>query len=172
MITYRTEKGAPLTADEIDGNFRELVARIKVLEAHLESGEGLGQILVQGDQMTLIGTFGKEFGTFTLPKAVLTPRGPWLPQTPYQKLDLVTYENGLYCCAKDHPSTTWEHDAPLWQCIIPFPKAPPSPPLYEKATLPAHDALGTLALFMEEGGPTLILFDGEGWQRLIKGEKI
>ncbi len=67
MIIYRTEKGAPLTAEEIDGNFRELVARLKPIEAHLESEEGLGQILVQGDQMTLMGTFGKEFGTFTLP---------------------------------------------------------------------------------------------------------
>ncbi len=37
MITYRTEKGAPLTAMELDQNFRELEERIQALEALLES---------------------------------------------------------------------------------------------------------------------------------------
>lgn len=33
-LTYRSNKGAPLTADEIDDNFRELDARLHSLENH------------------------------------------------------------------------------------------------------------------------------------------
>lgn len=39
-ITYRTEKGSPLTVEEIDGNFRELETRLNTLEEHGEGGEG------------------------------------------------------------------------------------------------------------------------------------
>jgi len=33
-VTYRSEKGAPLTADEVDANFRELENRLHALEDH------------------------------------------------------------------------------------------------------------------------------------------
>jgi len=172
MLTYRTEKGAPLTIEEMDGNFREIEGRLKLLEAHLESGEGLGKITVQEDQMTLVGTFGTPFGTFTLPKAVLNSRGTWLSQTSYQKLDLVTFEHGIYVCEKDHFSTQWDQDHSFWHEILSFPKASSSLPLYEKATLPREETLGKLALFMEESASTLIFFDGKGWQRLLKGDSL
>lgn len=161
-IIYRAEKGAPLTADEIDGNFRELESRLKILEDHPEVGEGIGKIQVQGDQLTLTGTFGMDFGTFTLPKATLNPRGKWLPQIPYQRQDLVTTDSSLYYCLKEHTSTSWEQDRSLWQEILSFPKpAPSSLTLYEKATLPAQESLGKLALLLEEEGPTLIFFNGK-----------
>ena len=170
-ITYRSAKGAPLTAEEIDGNFRELETRLKTLETHPEAGEGIGTIQVQGDQMTLIGTFGTDFGTFTLPKPTLILRGIWLPQTLYKKLDLVTYETSLYSCLKDHTSTLWEQDNRFWQEILSLPKPPSSSlPLYEKATLQKEESLGKLALLLGENVPTLIFFNGKTWQQLLKGD--
>jgi len=172
-ITYRAEKGAPLTIAEIDGNFKELDSRLKILEEHPEVGEGLGKIQVQGDQMTLTGTFGTDFGTFFLPKASLKLCGVWLSQTPYQKLDLVTSENVLYCCLKEHMSSQWEQDRTLWQDILSLPKPPSSScPLYEKPTLPVDESVGKLALLLEEEGPSLIFFNGKTWQRLMKGETL
>ena len=82
-ITYRAEKGSPLSVEEIDGNFKELETRIKTLEENPEAGEGIGKIQVEGDQMHLMGTFATDFGTFTLPQPKLNMRGKWAQQTPY-----------------------------------------------------------------------------------------
>ena len=124
-IIYRAEKGAPLAAEEIDGNFRELESRLKILEEHSESGEGIGNIQVGGDQMILTGTFGTDFGTFTLPKAIFHPRGKWLPQTIYQELDIITYNHALYSCLRNHTSIHWEQEDSLWQEILSLPPPPP-----------------------------------------------
>ncbi|MBY0501449.1 MAG: hypothetical protein K2P93_05550 [Alphaproteobacteria bacterium] len=172
-IIYRATKGAPLSADEIDGNFKELEERLTHLEEHPERGEGIGKIQVVNDQMTLIGTFGSDFGTFYLPKASLNPCGSWTSQIPYQKLDLVTYENTLYCCVRDHVSTTWTQDEGAWKDILSLPKPSSNTlPLYEKATLPREENLGKLALLLEEEGLALIFFNGKTWQRLLKGDNL
>lgn len=172
-ITYRANKGAPLSAAEIDGNFKELEARLTQLEEYPERGEGIGKIQVVGDQMTFIGTFGSDFGTFYLPKASFKPCGSWTSQMLYQKLDLVTYENTLYCCLKEHMSTTWAQDDGAWKDILTLPKPPSNTlPLYEKSTLPGNESLGKFALLLEEEGPTLIFFNGKGWQRLLKGDNL
>lgn len=171
MITYRTDKGAPLTIEEMDGNFRDIESRLKVLETHLEAGEGIGKILVQGETMNILGTFGTDFGTFPLPKASLKLRGPWMSQTPYQTLDLVTQGHGVYCCSQDHLSTLWEQDSHAWQEILTFPHPPPLL-LYESATLPSQEEMGKQGLLIDERGMTLIFFDGKKWQRLMKGEDL
>lgn len=174
-ITYRHEKGSPLTVQEIDGNFKELETRLKILEDHAEEGEGIEKIHLEGDRLTFTGTFGKDFGTFTLPKPSLNPCGPWSPEKPYKKLDLVTVESGLYYCAMDHTSTTWTQDTPFWKQALTFPKVQPqqfSLPLYEKASLPETDRLGKLGLLLEEEGATLIFFNGKNWQCLMKGESL
>jgi len=171
MITYRTEKGAPLTIEEMDGNFRDMESRLKTLEAHLESGEGIGKILMQGETITVMGTFGTELGTFPLPKASLTPRGKWSFQAPYQRLDVVTHNNSVYCCLKDHLSDLWEQDEPMWQEILTLPLPPPLT-LYEITTLPAQEEMGKQALLIDDHGITLIFFNGKRWQRLMKGEDL
>jgi hypothetical protein len=67
-IIYRHEKGSPLTVQEIDGNFRELETRINTLSETQEHVEGLGKISLEGDQIRFTGTFGADFGSFTLPQ--------------------------------------------------------------------------------------------------------
>ncbi|MBA3813258.1 MAG: hypothetical protein H0X26_02005 [Alphaproteobacteria bacterium] len=176
-ITYRAEKGSPLTAREIDDNFRELETRLAAIADNPEGGESLGKIQVEGDQIHFRGTFGANFGTFTLPKASLNPRGPWLPQTPYKKLDVVTIqnaaENSLSCCIADHISNVWAQDSSFWKSLLSFPQPPPSTmALYEKASLPESELMGKLALLMEEKGPALIFFNGNNWQRLMQGENL
>lgn len=172
-ITYRAEKGSPLTVQEIDDNFRELETRLKTLEDDPEPGESLGKIHIEGDQISFLGTFGTDFGSHRLPKTSLNPCGIWAPQTPYKTLDFVTYDNALYCCILDHVSTTWPQDSPFWKQVFALPQPPPSGlPLYEQASLPQTEALGKLALLLGHEGPTLIFFNGNNWQRLIKGENL
>lgn len=172
-IIYRTEKGSPLTSQEIDGNFKELETRITQLEDHPEAGESLGKISVEGDQISFTGSFGTDFGSFTLPKAALSPRGTWVTQTSYKELDLVTSENALHCCIHKHISVTWEQDRSYWKCIFSLPPPPSSTlSLYEKASLPEEEAVGKLALLLEEGGTSLIYFNGNQWQRLLKGDTL
>jgi|GEM_PF-2910526 len=171
MITYRTEKGAPLTIEEMDGNFRDIESRLKILETHLASGEGIGKVVVQGDKLTVVGTFGADFGTFPLPKASLKPRGPWMAQTAYQALDLVTHAQGVYYCSQNHLSTLWEHDGHAWQEILRLPMPLPLS-LYERATLPAQEEMGKQALLIDKQEIHLIFFDGKRWKRLMKGEDI
>ena len=172
-IIYRTEKGSPLSAVEIDGNFKELSNRLIRLEENPEAGEGIGRITVEGDQMTLKGTFGTDFGTFELPKTFLKPCGSWSSQVLYKKLHMVTFENILFCCVKEHTSTTWEQDKEMWQEMLSLPKTTStSLPLYEKETLPQEESLGKIALLLGEEEPSLIFFNGKTWQRLTKGEKL
>lgn len=170
-IITRAEKGAPLTSQEIDGNFKELETRIDHLTDHQEAGEGIGKIYLEGDQLHIIGTFGTDFGIFTLPKANLNPCGPWASQMPYKKLDLVTSDNALSCCIADHTSTEWTQDHLFWTLILHLPQ-PPSLSLYERSSLPEKETLGKLALLLEEEGSTLIFFNGKNWQRLTKGENL
>jgi len=172
-ITYRQQKGSPLTTEEIDENFRELESRLNALTDNPEVGEGLGKVHLEGDQISFTGTFGADFGTFTLPKATLNPCGEWAAQTPYKKHDMVTIETRLYCCTQEHMSTTWAQDASFWKLAFNFPHPPPpSLPLYEKASLPGAEIMGKLAVLLEEEGSTLIFFNGNKWQRLIKGENL
>ena len=170
-IIYRAEKGAPLAAEEIDGNFRELETRLKILEDHPEASESIGKIEVESDQMKLTGTFGTDFGVFTLPKSTLRFQGTWETQALYQKLDMVTHESTLYCCLRDHKSTRWEQDHSFWQEVLSLPTSSSSSlPLYEKSTLPEEETLGKLAILLGEGEPNLIIFTGKTWQYLMKGE--
>jgi hypothetical protein len=172
MLTYRIEKGSPLMAEEMDGNFRDLDERLKILENHLEAGEGIGKIFSQGDQLIIMGSQGTELGTFSLPKMTLSPRGTWNPEVSYLSLDLVTHAHTLYYCLKDHTSKNWEEDNSLWQQIVDF--SPPITPriIYERATLPPQEVMGKIAVLMEETGSSLIFCDGTGWQRLQKGDPL
>lgn len=174
-IIYRHEKGAPLTSEEIDGNFKELDGRLKTLEENKEEGEGLAKIQIEGDQISFRGTFGKDFGTFTLPKATLNLCGSWCEQKPYRKLDLVTMHNALYCCTEDHMSISWSQDHLRWKQVLSLPQGQPQPfslPLYEKATLPETDSLGKMALLLDNEEAIPLFFNGKNWQQLRKGKSL
>ncbi len=172
-IIYRAEKGSPLSIEELDNNFKDLDSRLKILEDNPDRGEGLGKIQIRENQATFIGSFGTDFGTFTLPTASFKPRGSWHPKTTYQTLDLVTMEMAVYSCLKDHTSLSWDQDRSLWQEVLSLPKPSSSSlPLYEKATLPTQESIGKLAALITDGGAIPIFFNGEAWQYLVKGETV
>lgn len=169
-IIYREEKGSPLTVEELDGNFRELEKRLSLLEDHQERSEGIGKISLHNETLTITGTFGMDFGSFPLPKPTFPLRGQWQPQSSYRLHDIVAFESGLFQCLRDHESTTWSQSQDKWKPLLPLKTF--SLPLFERATLPKEEELGTLALLLSEESPTLIFFNGKSWQTLEKGETL
>lgn len=66
VLVFRREKGGPLTSDELDGNFEWLEEKIQNLEDIPTQGEGIDQVVQEGSQIRFIGSYGKDFGTFSL----------------------------------------------------------------------------------------------------------
>ena len=69
-LFLRREKGAPLTSEELDGNFETLDERIVSLEESPLQGEGLAEVIEEGDQVRLVGSYGTDFGGFSLKKTL------------------------------------------------------------------------------------------------------
>jgi hypothetical protein len=70
-IVYRSVKGANLTANEVDANFQELEDRIAAVVSSAPQPNNIDEIVVTGNQMTIIMEDLTTFGPFTLPTAVL-----------------------------------------------------------------------------------------------------
>ncbi|MEB3702095.1 Putative chitin-binding domain of Chi A1-like proteins [Candidatus Bealeia paramacronuclearis] len=68
-LILRKNKGMPLTSDEVDGNFQELLERIVALEETPLKGEGLSQVVEDQGEIRFIGSYGNNFGAFKLPNS-------------------------------------------------------------------------------------------------------
>lgn len=108
-IVYRntgawgTGKGAGLTSTEIDGNFWSVIQRLEAIENGSLDINAIENITVAGSTFTIHTTKGDTFGPFTLPVAVMRPRGEWTATHPYSPLDLVTVSGeGLYLVSVAH----------------------------------------------------------------------
>jgi len=99
-LTLRSDKGAPLTAAEVDGNFQSLAEAVAGLEGEALIGEGLESVVVDGFEVTLIGSRGTHFGTLALPMP--TPRGAWAEGASYAPLDLVSQGGDGYAALVAH----------------------------------------------------------------------
>jgi hypothetical protein len=93
-ITFRTSigeytgKGSPLTKEEVDGNFHDLLTRTITLEdGGLFSCESVDYT---GTAITFNWSDDTSSGPFVLPVATFTARGVWLNDTMYMYLDVVT----------------------------------------------------------------------------------
>jgi hypothetical protein len=172
-ITYRAEKGAPLTAAELDGNFRELEERLHHLENDSETPESIRLINLENESLSIKGSYGTDYGNFPLPKISLPFRGGWNTQTLYHKQDIITQETGIYECLQSHTSFEWNQEGHQWKSLIPFHKAKNMTlPLFEKETLPKEETLGKFAFLLEEGTCSPIFFNGKCWQYLTKGNSL
>jgi hypothetical protein len=183
-IIYRADKGAPLTSNELDGNFRDLAERLLILETTPIQAEGIGEIQVQGDQMTITGTKGTIFGVFPLPKVIFQPRGSWRTEMAYAVYDLVRVKSKLYICHHAHTSAIFEDEHHHGQLLVDWGEihqgkintnrqAEPSSDalkrlcLYEKMTLPKNPEIGELGLLVDDKrGVAAIYSDGQNWLRL------
>jgi len=189
-IIYRADKGSPLTNDELDGNFQDLSKRLLALETSPIQAEGVGEIRMQEDQMTITGTQGTVFGHFPLPKVIFQPRGSWHTATPYAVYDLVRIKAKLYICQSPHTSTAFQDDKRHWQLlvdwaeisqgkILPYVSSESSSQplkrlcLYEKMTLPKTPEIGELGVLIDDKlGVTIVYSDGKAWLRLSDQQTI
>jgi hypothetical protein len=108
-IVYRTAgawgpgKGSDVLPAEVDNNFFELATRVLTLEENPPDPNSIDTITVVGGQMTITLTGGETFGPFTLPVALLVPRGDFANGVAYHSLDLVTDPTtGLYLVLQAH----------------------------------------------------------------------
>lgn len=72
-LIYREHKGAPLTATEVDENFRGLDQRLKALEESPTRGEGIGNVSLKEGVLYVHGTEGSLMGKIPLPLPPLAP---------------------------------------------------------------------------------------------------
>ncbi len=117
-IVYRADKGAPLTSEEVDGNFRELAQRLAKLETVTPAAESIGKIQVSGDQMTIIGDRGTEFGKFRLPTVAMHPCGKWKSGVAYAKYDVVCQAACAYVCVQAHTSKEFDKECKYWEVLL------------------------------------------------------
>jgi hypothetical protein len=102
-ITYRDEKGSPLSAPEVDENFRTLVQMIN--DSAGEQGVSVTDITQAADTITIHMSDGSTHGPFTLPVAAFNDTGTWQPEFDYAMLDLFEVPNiGLYLVLIPHTS--------------------------------------------------------------------
>ena len=113
LLTYRTTDpggqwtgtGADLSASTIDGNFYALQSAVNGLLASSGSAVGISTITQPSPstwQVTL--TNAVVLGPFSLPVAVLNPRGTWAPSTAYNVDDLFTENGAAYIVLVAHTS--------------------------------------------------------------------
>lgn len=121
-MIYRTEKGKPLTLEEVDGNFRELDLRLKLLESlskqKQEIPESVASVVQKGDILCFVGSRGSILGTASLPRIIPSVRGSFKKGEYYNLLDFVVYENKTYSCTKSHIAETFLGEGEFWQIII------------------------------------------------------
>jgi hypothetical protein len=110
MIVLWKNVQRPLTPQEADGNFEDLDGRLAQLESGL-AVEGIGEITVEGDVMTIIGDRGTQYGAFQLP-APLEHAGGWQPESAYGVRDVVGHDGASYYCLQNHTSSA-DFDADL-----------------------------------------------------------
>jgi hypothetical protein len=111
VMTYRgigpwgAGKGSNLTAAEVDGNFWDLVQRIKSLEDDPVEPIGIADITMVGNQITIHATNGEVFGPFNVPVAAFSWMGEWEPSTSYDPFDVfVVPGTGQYLVINPHVS--------------------------------------------------------------------
>ena len=90
-----------LTPVQVDNNFWELVQQIA---AKAVQGVGIANIIVVGNQMTVLLTDHTLLGPFTLPVATLNFLGEWQPNTNYLANDIITHGGSTYIVLWNHTS--------------------------------------------------------------------
>jgi hypothetical protein len=169
-IIYRYQKKAPLTSDEIDGNFEELVRRIEHLENSPNPAEAVGKVEKKGDICEVIGTYGTLLGQFKLPILNYTLRGSWEPYTPYANYDVVSQGARGWACIAGHTSgeqfeeNNWKVFVDVRDIIKDY-KVIDSIKIFMEGTLPTPD-IGRIGLYISTKQVCLIYGDGKAWHYL------
>ena len=116
-IVYREHKGAPLSVQEMDENFKHLDERLTALESGPLMAEGIKEIHQDGDQLIIEGTHGRRFGPFVLPRYLPNVRGEWTAGVRYAYGDWVSYKKALYFCKIAHVSADFAAQTECWKVL-------------------------------------------------------
>lgn len=187
-ITLRSEKGAPLTIEELDENFKELNERLTALEQGKFAVESLGSINVEGQEIVFTSTLGKELGRCALPEPSLQGRGNWRGRLNYCQGDIVRFQDRIFLCRQNHTSDlSPDRDEGNWKALFDIQRETSqefehsssgstserkeyfmgSLPLYEEETLP-NPSLGQIGVLLEKTKkPKLIFSNGKAWKTLL-----
>jgi heme oxygenase len=119
-IVYRLQKGGPLTAAELDDNFRDLHQRLEVLEqSHAKAEVWRGRMDLQGEELIFLSPSADVLSRMRLPLPRLNPRGVWQTKQSYAAYDLVTTGKQVYVCVKAHESSdVFMTDNDRWQMFL------------------------------------------------------
>lgn len=177
-IVYRDEKGSPLTADEVDGNFHDLDDRITEFEAggsQAPRAIELIRLAESGVALEVVYTDATVDGPFPIPSTTWTGQGAWTNSTPYAVNDIVEVPGvGFFLVLENHttpaapeefdPDAVNGSDEPLYQQIGAFPSTVDPIAFSFYGTLPSEqqtatdgELIGTFVLTeactLEEGLP-------------------
>ena len=125
-IILRKEKGAPLTSDELDGNFQNINERLCFLEMNPSQAEGIKQMKQINDIVEVVGTFGDVLGRFKLPKLFPRIQGKWEEKVVYTSNDWVIKGDCLFMCCIDHTAEDFETEKAkgIWRELGPMELGP------------------------------------------------
>ena len=157
-LIFRDQKGAPLTSDEVDGNFRELLTRIELLEKTPALAESIGKIEQKGDRVEVIGTNGTSFGAYKIPLLMYRLRGNWCPKTSYATADVITRQAQAWVCQQPHVSGE-KFEPQEWNLLL---EVPTTGYLETYKKLPSCTP-GAIVLFENETQMTLVYGTVNGW---------
>lgn len=169
-VVYRHQKGAPLTSDEIDGNFEELLKRIETLEITPTPAEGIKEIEQNGDTLNITGSYGTSFGHFKLPLLTYTMRGKWEANTSYAAYNVVAKDAQTWVCVTTHHSGA-QFEEQNWKVFLDLSEALnrsvtlTQVPIFTKDNLPKAE-MGALGLYATSKKVCLIYGDGRNWHAL------
>ncbi|BDB95920.1 hypothetical protein [Candidatus Hydrogenosomobacter endosymbioticus] len=169
-IVYRSEKKAPLTADEVDGNFRDLDERLSKLEKSVQVGipESIASVKVDQGKLHIFGTKGTKLSEVDVPVLSWRPRGMWQQKESYNSMDVVYYQDSLHLCLAYHVSDNF--NPKFWQEILNVQGILKSCGMkmrfYSNESLPKNPELGTLCVTNIDNGIIMAYYDGKTWQRV------
>jgi len=113
-IIYRIQKGAPLSAQDLDGNFRELESRLDQLSQQ-QRHETDYTFSIIGSVLTIKDSQDNIVAESAIPVVRFTPKGAWAAQTLYALNDIVCSGAQVWCALKPHKSSdNFKADQAQW----------------------------------------------------------
>jgi len=94
-------KGSDLDPFEVDGNFWQAIQDISAKSAQ---GVGISNIVVTGNQFTVVLTDHTLLGPYELPVMTIQFKGEWQPNTGYLGGDIITHGGSTYFVNLNHTS--------------------------------------------------------------------
>jgi len=160
-LTFRSEKGAPLSYEEVDANFDYLHKRLSALENTETYPSEIEDIKVENNYLTLK-TREKIWGPFKLSSKTNEQKGIWNAETVYTEGDVVQHENALFICQHSHEAQPlFTQD--FWQTLY---QPQPCVAFCQEKQLP-QGTPGQLVIFPNnEGLLNLAFHNGKTWVTL------